>query len=182
MTNVHMLHGAGEPSPWVVRFARLIRARGTVLDLACGAGRHARWLAAHGYSVIALDRDAEALKTLAGVTDIETMCADLEDGSPWPLGPRRFAGIVVTNYLHRALFPSIIGALEDGGILNYETFAIGNERFGRPRNPDHLLREGELLEVVRGHAMVIAYEHVELPEPRPAVVQRICARRIGAAR
>lgn len=179
MTVVHIAHGGGEPSPWVVRFAGLIRPGGTVLDLACGGGRHVRWLAAHGYSVVALDRDAEALKSLAGVSGVETLSADLEDGSPWPLGTRRFAGIVVTNYLHRLLFPSILGAIQDGGILIYETFAVGNERFGRPRNPDHLLREDELIEVVRGHATVIAYEHIELSEPRPAVVQRICARKLG---
>lgn len=181
MTIVHMAHGGGEPSHLVVRFAPLIRPGGTVLDLACGRGRHARWLATQGYAVVAVDRDSEALAALGREPGIEVIQADLEDGSLWPLGTRRFAGVVVTNYLFRPLFPVILDALEDNGILIYETFAVGNERFGRPRNPDHLLREGELLDIVRGSCSVIAYEHVELAEPRPAVIQHICARRSGAA-
>jgi len=177
-----MTHEApGDPSPWVVRFAPLIRPGARVLDLAAGGGRHARLLQGLGFRVTALDRDVAPLAALAGSANLELIAADLEDGGPWPLGARRFGAILVTNYLHRPLFPAILGALEEDGILIYETFAIGNERFGRPRNPDFLLRAGELLEVVREHCLVIAYEHVELGPPRPAMVQRICARRNAAA-
>ena len=176
MTDVHMPHGGVEPSAWVARFAPLVRPGGAVLDLACGGGRHTALFLDLGHLVTALDKDIGAVSALAPRPSLEIIAADLEDGSPWPLTGRRFAGIVVTNYLHRPLFPAILEGLEENGILIYETFAVGNERFGRPRNPDHLLREGELLEVVRGHCAVIAYEHVEIQEPRPAVVQRICAR------
>jgi len=153
-----------------------VRAGGPVLDLACGSGRHARLFLGLGHPVTALDRDAEALAGLPRAVMLEVIRADLEDGSPWPLAGRRFAAIVVANYLHRPLFPAILAALEPGGVLIYETFAAGNERFGRPRNPDHLLKPGELLDIVRGRLDVIAYEYLEVAEPRPAVVQRIAAR------
>jgi SAM-dependent methyltransferase len=146
-----------------------------VLDLACGGGRHARLLLALGHRVTAVDSD---LSGLAGVDDprLARVEADLE-ARPWPLGARRFAGIVVANYLHRPLFDPILGALAPGGVLIYETFARGNERFGRPRNPDFLLVPGELLALARrGDLRVLAYEDLELGEPRPACVQRICAR------
>ena len=147
-----------------------------MLDVACGEGRHARLLAARGYPVIAVDRDPDALASLAGVAGVTTRCADLE-GGPWPYAGHSFAGIVVTNYLHRPLMAHLLDALGVPGVLIYETFAAGNERYGRPSNPDHLLRPGELLEVVRGRLTVVAYEQVVLDEPRPAVVQRICATR-----
>ncbi|MSO73540.1 MAG: class I SAM-dependent methyltransferase [Alphaproteobacteria bacterium] len=172
-------HTALPPSPWVVRFVPLIPAGASVLDLACGRGRHVRLLLGRGHTVVALDRDAEALAALPRSPALEIITADLENGSPWPLAARRFAAIIVTNYLHRPLFPMLLDALAPSGLLIYETFAVGNERFGRPSNPDFLLKPGELLEVVRGVCAVIAYEHLEVAEPRPAVVQRICARRLG---
>jgi SAM-dependent methyltransferase len=166
-----------DASAWVVRFAPHVRAGGPVLDLACGSGRHALLFLRRGHPVVALDRDAEALAWLPREPALEVIEADLEkEGAPWPLGARRFAAVVVANYLHRPLFPAILDALEPGGLLIYETFAAGNERFGRPRNPAHLLAPGELLEVVRGRLEVIAYEFLETAEPRPAVVQRIAAR------
>lgn len=163
------------PSPWVARFAPLVPAGGTVLDLACGGGRHARLFRAAGHPVVALDADISGVADMASDPAVEAVAADLEDGAPWPLAGRRFAAIVVANYLHRPLFPDILDALEDGGMLIYETFACGNERFGRPRNPDFLLASGELLRLVQGRLEVIAYEHGEISRPRPAVVQRICA-------
>ena len=169
------------PSPWVVRFAPLIADKGPVLDLACGSGRHARYLAERGHRVVALDRNTEALAPLEYLTGIETIAADLENGNPWKLAGRRFAGIIVTNYLHRPLFPAIIEALADKGILIYETFALGNEVFGKPSNPDFLLRPGELLEIVRGSLQVVAFEEGIIDTPRPAVVQRICAVKSGTA-
>jgi SAM-dependent methyltransferase len=167
-------------SPWVARWAHLIAPHGTVLDLACGGGRHARYLAGLGHAVLAVDRDAAALAQLAGVGGITVLEADLE-GAPWPLGERRFGAVVVTNYLHRPLMPRIVGSLAEGGVLLYETFAAGNERFGKPSNPDFLLRPGELLEAVRGHLRVTAYEDLQVDAPAPAMVQRICAQRLPAA-
>ena len=162
------------PSPWVTRFAGLIPL-GPVLDLAAGAGRHARYLLERGRAVTCVDRDVAGLADLAGRADAEIVAADLEGGAAWPLGARRFAGIVVANYLHRPLFPAILAALGPGGVLIYETFAAGQERFGRPTNPDFLLRPGELLEVARD-LTVLAYEDLEVEEPARKRVQRICAR------
>ena len=163
------------PSPWVIRFAPLIAQGGPVLDLACGNGRHTRYLADRGHPVLALDRNREALQSLEDLTGVETLVSDLENGGPWPLPGRLFAGIVVTNYLHRPLFPAIVDSFAEGGILIYETFALGNEKFGKPSNPDFLLRPGELLDMVRGSLRVIAFEEGVIHTPRPAVIQRICA-------
>ena len=166
-------HDAGAPSPWVARFAALVRPGGSVLDLACGAGRHARHLAARGHPVTAVDRDAAALAALAGVARVTAVVADLEAG-PWPLDGRTFDAVVVTNYLHRPLFPAIAAALAEGGVLLYETFMRGNERHGRPSSPDFLLAPGELLAAFAG-LTVVAFEQGEVAAPRPAVVQRLCA-------
>jgi SAM-dependent methyltransferase len=165
-----------EPSVWVGRFASLIPRGGTVLDLACGNGRHARLLASLGYAVEAVDHNADALAPLADVPGIETRHANLE-GGPWPYYGRVFDGIVVTNYLHRPLMPHLARALAEGGVLIYETFMIGNERFGRPSNPAHLLRVGELLEVLGKRFTVVAFEQGEVALPRPAMIQRICVSR-----
>ena len=122
----------------------------------------------------AVDRDADRLARLRGIPGISPRCADIEAG-PWPYESQEFAGVVVVSYLHRPLLPRLLEALAPGGVLIYETFAAGNERFGRPSNPDFLLKPGELLEAVRGRLIVIAYEELEVSEPRPAMVQRICA-------
>jgi SAM-dependent methyltransferase len=167
-------HDLAAPSSWVVRWADRIPAGGRVLDIACGKGRHARYFAARGHPVEAVDRDPAKLATLEGVPGVTTRCADLE-GRPWPSEVGGFAGIVVVNYLHRPLFPHLLAGLAPGGVLIYETFAEGNERYGRPSNPEFLLRAGELLEVVRGRLRVIAYEDLFVSDPRPAMVQRICA-------
>jgi SAM-dependent methyltransferase len=168
------------PSPWVARHAHLIPARGPVLDLACGGGRNARYLSGRGHPVVALDRDTAALAADAPA-GIEIVQADLEDGTPvfdppGPLKDRRFAGIVVVNYLYRPILPKLIALLADGGALIYETFARGNEKFTRPRNPDHLLKAGELLEFARGKLQIVAYEHgVVEADPIPGVKQRLAA-------
>ncbi len=169
------------PSPWVVRFAGLVPAGGAVLDLACGAGRHGRFFLGRGHPVTFLDRDVGALADLAGRPGVEILGADLEAGGPWPPGDRRFAGVVVTNYLHRPILPAIVAAVAPGGVLIYETFARGHERFGRPANPDFLLMPGELLEAVAGRLEVVAYENLEVGEPRAALVQRIAAVRPAPA-
>ncbi|HSS46319.1 MAG TPA: methyltransferase domain-containing protein [Burkholderiales bacterium] len=169
-------HELTAPSEWVSRFASLIPEKGKVLDVACGSGRHARLLAGLGHIVEAVDGDESSLQSLRGVAGVSARLADLE-GGPWPYTGRQFAGIIVCNYLHRPLFPRMLEALEQEGVLIYETFAVGNERFGKPSNPNFLLKPGELLEVVRGQLRVIAYEDVYVDHPKPAMVQRICAKR-----
>jgi SAM-dependent methyltransferase len=159
-----MQHTGSLPSPWVSRWAPLLAPGCAVLDLACGHGRHAQLLASLGHPVLGVDRNAEALDSIRLPAEVETLQADLEGGE-WPLPGRRFGGIVVTNYLHRPVFPELLAALAEDGVLIYETFAKGNERFGKPSNPAFLLEPGELLELEDGL--------VELPQP--AMVQRICA-------
>lgn len=175
------VEGSAAPSPWVRRFAELIAPGGSVLDLACGGGRHARYLAAAGHPVEAVDRDAAAIESLGGVAGVTGNCADLERG-PWPYVGRHFAAVVVTNYLWRPLFPHLFAALDKGGILIYETFMSGNELLGKPSNPAFLLRKDELRHVVRNHLEIIAFEQGEVAEPRLAVVQRLCAVRGGPLR
>lgn len=167
-----------EPSPWVRRFASLVPAAGDVLDLACGAGRHTRLLAALGCRVEAVDRDEVLLAGLRGLANVITRRVDLEGGA-WPYFGRHFDGIVVTNYLWRPLMPSLMASLGEGGVLIYETFMIGNERFGSPSNPQYLLRPGELLDLMHKRFTVVAFEQGEVRVPRPAVIQRICCVRRG---
>lgn len=169
-------HAQSAPSPWVVRWGAHVAAGASVLDVACGSGRHASWFAGRGHPVAAVDRDAAALATLEGIANVTTRLADLEGGD-WPYAGRTFGAVVVTNYLHRPLFSALLAAVAPGGLLIYETFALGNERHGRPSNPDFLLQPGELLERVRGELRVLGYEDLEVAEPRPACVQRVCARR-----
>jgi hypothetical protein len=130
-----------------------------------------------GHAVTAVDRDLSGLADLDDDARLERIETDLETDAAFPLAGRAFAAVVVTNYLHRPLLPALVEAVAPGGLLLYETFAAGNERFGKPSNPDFLLRPGELLEAARGRLRVIAYEDVSIAEPRPAVVQRIAARR-----
>jgi SAM-dependent methyltransferase len=167
-------HGTAEPSQWVVRWASSIRPGGDVLDVATGSGRHAKFLASMGFEVDAVDRDLSAFGEAPA--NVRLREADIESG-PWPYEGRTFDGIVVTNYLHRALLPRLVDSLEPGGLLVYETFAQGNERFGKPSNPAFLLAPGELLEAVRGRLRVLGYEDLVVTEPRPAAIQRIAARR-----
>lgn len=161
-------------SPWIARFAPRVPADGRVLDLAAGGGRHSRLFADRGHAVVAVDVDTSALSDLQGHADVEVRRADLE-AQPWPLGTERFAGIVVTNYLHRPLLATLVDRVAPGGWLLYETFARGHEAFGRPSNPDWLLHDGELLAAVAGALDVVAYEQVTTP--RPARVQHLAARR-----
>ncbi|HEU5178067.1 MAG TPA: class I SAM-dependent methyltransferase [Burkholderiales bacterium] len=156
-----MAHDSLDPSPWVVRWAPLV-TRGPVLDVASGSGRHSRIFADR--EVIAVDRDAQSIP---GVRFVQ---AELEDGSPWPFAGQRFGGIVVTNYLHRPLLPLLARSLAEQGVLIYETFMLGNEKFGKPSNPNFLLRPGELLQAFADLA-VVAFEQ---GQTQKAVVQRIC--------
>jgi SAM-dependent methyltransferase len=166
-----------EPSPWITRFGLLVDPGGTVLDVACGSGRHTAWFAARGHAVTGVDRDLSGMADLGGDPPVRLVACDLEDGSPWPFAGEHFDVVVVTNYLYRPILAPLVEAVSDGGWLLYETFAVGNERYGRPTNPDFLLRPGELLDVVRGELRVVAYEDVTVERPRRAVVQRIAATR-----
>ncbi len=175
----HLHPGPAEPSAWVLRFAGRVPPGGAVLDVACGAGRHTRLFLARGHPVTAVDIDLSGLADIAGEPGLEALEADLEadleDGRPSPLEGRHFAGVVVANYLHRPLTPALVAAVAPGGVLIYATFARGNERFGKPRNPDHLAMPGELLDAVRGRLRVVAYEDLIVDAPRKAARQRLCA-------
>jgi SAM-dependent methyltransferase len=169
-------HELQTPSSWVVRWSALIRRGGAALDVACGHGRHTRYLAALGIRVTAVDRDAAALEAIAGLDGVRAVQADLE-GAPWPFERDAFDGVVVTNYLYRPLFEALAASLAPGGVLIYETFMAGNERYGRPSNPDFLLRPYELADAWRGRLEVVAFEQGRVERPKPAVIQRICALR-----
>ncbi|MCD6041491.1 MAG: SAM-dependent methyltransferase [Burkholderiales bacterium] len=162
-------HESLAPSEWVLRWAPLV-ARGPVLDVASGSGRHARVFAGRGLEVVAVDRDPQP------APGVRLVKADLEDGSPWPFAGQRFAAVVVTNYLHRPLMKTLETALDGQGILIYETFMAGNERFGKPSNPAFLLHPGELLQAFAG-LTVLGFEQGIVERPKPAAVQRLCARR-----
>ena len=163
-----------KPSSWVVRFAPLIPKGAIVLDLACGSGRHSQLLAHLGYCVLAVDQDISSIQN-AHSSAITPKCLNLEEDS-WPLLGSKFGGIVVTNYLYRPHLDRLPELLEEGGILIYETFALGNEKFGKPSNPNFLLNPGELLAFAARHSLkVLAYEDIYVDEPKPAMVQRLCA-------
>ena len=179
MPSVHSPHDDLPPSPWILRHAPLVASGASVLDVAAGRGRHSRLFAERGAKVTAVDRDAAGLAALDGLAGVRTLVADLE-ADPWPFAGRSFDAIVVANYLHRPLFEPLLAALAPDGVLIYETFAIGNERYGRPSNPEFLLNPGELLERVRGRLTVVAFEQGEIRLPRPAVVQRLAA--VGTSR
>ena len=174
-------HPARTPSPWIARHAGLIAAGGRVLDLACGGGRHTRHLRGLGLRVTAIDIDTAGLADLAEDPLVEIVEMDLEQPGAAPLAGRRFDAVVVTDYLYRPLLIPLVDCLVPGGVFLYETFAVGNERFGRPRNPDYLLQRGELLALAAGRLSVRAYENAALPPPNARVVQRICGRREAAA-
>tara|TARA_R110002110_G_scaffold166690_3_gene367526 strand:+ start:1441 stop:1992 length:552 start_codon:yes stop_codon:yes gene_type:complete len=164
-----------QPSPWVTKHIRLVRQEGSILDLACGQGRHTRLAAGLGYAVHALDRNITAFAMLSDLKNVECLEHDLEsEDMIWPFDDRKFDGIIVSNYLHRPLFPQILSSLADGGVLIYETFASGNEIYGKPSRPAFLLQESELLDLTNG-LTVIAFEQGRTSYPAPAVRQRICA-------
>lgn len=172
MTSAHEV--IANASPWVRRFAPLIPRTGVVLDLACGSGRHSELIASLGHEVLAVDRDALALKALHHPS-IKSQCLDLE-GDQWPLLGSEFSAIVVTNYLYRPYLDQLPKMLQKDGILIYETFAVGNGDFGKPSNPNFLLNTGELLAFAAHHALrVVAYEDIYVDQPKPAMVQRLCA-------
>ncbi|NDI84437.1 class I SAM-dependent methyltransferase [Undibacterium crateris] len=181
-----MVCGAGTASAWVIRHSQLIQA-GRVLDVACGHGRNLYPLLGLGLELFGVDRDAAAFEQLeqAGV---HTLALDLEREGEliWPFEDASFSALIVCNYLHRPLFPRLLKLLAPGGVMIYETFAVGNEKFGKPSRAEFLLKEGELLQLIASSPAVamevIAYESGYVDVPRPAQIQRICARRQGGAK
>jgi len=173
VTNPHAAVTA--PSDWVERFAGKAPPGSPILDLACGGGRHGRLFRNLGHPVTFVDVDVSGLQNLEADPDATVIAADLEGGDDWPLGSAAFGAVVVTNYLWRSLLPRIVAAVAPGGILIYETFAVGNEKYGKPENPDFLLRPNELLRAVIDDLEIIAFQHGVREEPRPAVVQAIAA-------
>ena len=165
-----MGHGSGAPSPWLTRWAHLIAPQGQVLDVACGHGRHMRYLASLGHRMTGVDRDPQALQSCQPFG--QTLCADIENG-PWPLADQRFDALVVTHYLWRPLMPQLLASLAPEGVLIYETFAAGNETVGKPSRPDFLLRPGELLTLCQA-LRIVAFEEGFLQTP-DRYVQRIVA-------
>lgn len=165
----------------MARFAGLVPAGGRVLDVACGGGRHARFFLERGHPVTVVDRDTSGVADLGANPNVEILDADLEAGTPWPFAGRAFDGVIVTNYLWRPILPDIVASVAPGGVLLYETFARGHEQFGHPRNPDFLLKPGELLDAVRGALQVTAYEDLVEEGSSPRAVQRIAARRAPVA-
>ncbi|WP_051329831.1 class I SAM-dependent methyltransferase [Niveispirillum irakense] len=163
------------PSAWIARFAPLVPPGARLLDLACGGGRHLRFFHGRGCHVTGVDLDLRGVADLVGQERVNLLQADLENGNPWPAALADFDAVIVTNYLYRPLLPDLLAALKPGGILLYETFAMGNQRFGRPSSPAFLLRAGELLELARGRLHVVAFEQGEVSSPKAAVIQRLCA-------
>ena len=163
-------HGAQAPSAWIQRWSHLVPRGGAVLDVACGLGRHMRWFSQQNHPVVGVDQSPDATKSVAHLG--EAITADIEAG-PWPLAGRQFAGVVVTNYLWRPLLPTLVACVAPGGVLLYETFAMGNETVGKPARPEFLLRPGELLQACAG-LRVVAYEDGFLTVP-DRFVQRIAA-------
>ena len=165
------------PSAWVQRFAPQVPnfGSGSVLDVACGNGRHTRLFLDMGYKIVAVDRNVAGIQDLTQHPNLTILEADLELETGWPLRNQQFSGVVVTNYMSRPNLDDIVSAVGLGGVLIYETFANGNEQYGRPKNPDFLLREGELIKIVANNFSIAAYEHGFVEQPKPAVVQRIVA-------
>lgn len=162
------------PSPWVASYLPAAHTGQTALDVATGSGRHLRLAHGLGYAATGIDRDLSRVADLRSTPQITLIAAGLEDGSPWPLFGRTFNAVIVTNYLHRALLPTLVASVAADGILIYETFARGNERYGKPSNPNFLLEPGELLDAVHGRLTPVAFEHTTLDNP-VRIVQRIAA-------
>ena len=171
-------HGSEPPSPWVTRWAHLVPHGATVLDLACGHGRHTRYFLDNHFAVVGVDISQLAIDSIASSLNpvqrnqAELIVADIENG-PWPLAGRLFEAIVVTNYLWRPLLPTIVQSLAPGGVLMYETFAAGNETVGKPSRPDFLLHHGELLTVC-AKLRIVTYEDGFIASP-DRFVQRVVA-------
>ena len=165
-----MAQGTQTPSTWVQRWSHLVPAGGSVLDVACGHGRHMAWFAGRGHSVTGIDRSPEAIAAAAEFG--QAVEADIESG-PWPLEGASFDAVIVTNYLWRPLLPRIVASVAPGGVLVYETFSVGNETVGKPSRPDFLLNPGELLQAT-ATLHTVAFEEGFCSAPE-RFVQRIAS-------
>tara|TARA_B100001142_G_scaffold298109_1_gene321031 strand:+ start:625 stop:1176 length:552 start_codon:yes stop_codon:yes gene_type:complete len=174
-TSKQIEHGNPIVSDWVKKYTVLIPSNTLVLDLACGSGRNTRFLLDRGYSVVALDKDTSQLADISNKQNLRKYKFDLEAGIKFPFHRQEFSGVIVTNYLYRPLFENLINSLSDGGVLIYQTFMVGNEAYGRPRNPKFLLKRNELSDVFDKKLDVIAFEQGYTESPKPAVIQSICA-------
>jgi len=163
-----------DPSVWVVTNSRYLVPNAKVLDLACGNGRHTKFLIEQGFDVTSVDINQNALNEVAKISKSRVLSADLENGE-WPFAERSFDGIVVTNYLHRPQLELITNTLTDRGLLIYETFMIGNERYGKPSNPAFLLRPNELNNIFAHSMLILKSEQGHIRFPKEATVQRVCA-------
>jgi SAM-dependent methyltransferase len=168
-------HGPTKPSLWVQRFLPGVKKDGSILDVACGGGRHLRYALEQGFTVTGIDRDLSKVEDLGARSDVGLVEADLESGRAFPLKDFSYDGVIVTNYLWRPILEDIIGCVDEDGVLIYETFALGHERHGKPSSPDFLLKNNELLEAVQPHLTVVAYEHGLRGGDYPKIVQRIAA-------
>jgi len=173
--NLAHKHGLHETSGWVRRFLPGTKEAGSVLDVACGAGRHMRLALELGYTVTGVDKDLTKVEDLAARTDVGLIEADLESGRAFPLKGMTYDCVIVTNYLWRDILGDIIGCVANDGVLIYETFAAGHERHGKPCNPDFLLRANELIAAALPHLTIVAYEHGLRGGDHPKIVQRIAA-------
>lgn len=165
-----------KPSKWVTQYSYLLPHSGPILDIASGGGRHTCYLLKKGHTVVAVDKNISPLQGMKTPL-LFPVQVDLEADAPWPFKPGSFSGIIVTNYLYRPLFENIIDGLEKDGVLIYETFAKGNEKFGKPHNPDYLLKPGELIRFTLDKLHILAYEDLTIAWPKPARLQRICAKK-----
>ena len=179
-------HGTESASGWVQRWSHLVKSQGAVLDVACGRGRHTRWFYEKNHTLTLVDISQDAIDSIAKTIPFpgdryEAVVADIENG-PWPFASRQFDAVVVTNYLWRALMPTLLGSLAPGGVLIYETFTQGNETVGKPSRPDFLLRTGELLEMCSDLRIVAFEEGFQAGREgqSPRFVQRIAAVREAA--
>jgi len=150
------------PAAWLVQHSELLPRRGSALDVACGRGRHALWLAERGLTTLAVDRDADAVRELNDLArdrrlPLRAEVHDLE-GHARPFLGASFDVIVVVHYLHRPLFPALVAALAPRGVLVYETFTRAQAARGKPTNPDFLLEPSELLELVRPLEVLVSRE------------------------
>lgn len=170
-----MHDGPKDPSPWVTRFLDGAQTGGSVLDVACGSGRHLRYALEKGFVVTGVDRDLSDAEDLGDRGDVALIEADLESGRPFPLRDLRYDAVIVTNYLWRPILPDLVGCVSNDGIFIYETFALGHERHGKPSRPDFLLKPNELLQAVLPRLVVVAYEHGETGGKKPKIVQRVAA-------
>jgi SAM-dependent methyltransferase len=160
-----MQHQSSTVEPWIEKYATLLHAGSKLLDVACGYGRHAKFFAARGVDVTAVDRDETAIASLRGIENVRAELRDIEveegTATAWPYAPNSFDAIVVCNYLWRPTFSAMLASIKPGGVLLYETFMTGNERYGKPSRAEFLLRSNELLDLLHKDFTIRAYEEGE---------------------